>query len=120
LTQAAQKLKTLKDNWIRNDPEFDRALTHGLQINQRIWTILQSELANPDHPMPKKIRIDLLRLSAFVDKRTYEVLAFPEPDKLQILIDINLNIAAGLRQTPTAMAQPTEAPPIETMTAASR
>jgi len=41
-----------------------------------------------------------LRLSAFVDKRTFQVMAEPSPDKLQALIDINRNIAAGLSTAP--------------------
>ncbi len=47
--------------------------------------------------MPDHIKRDLLRLSGFIDKRIFEVMAFPEPEKLDIIIKINENIAAGLR-----------------------
>jgi flagellar protein FlaF len=43
------------------------------------------------------LKRDLLRLSIFVDQRTLETLAHPSPEKLTILININHNIAAGLR-----------------------
>jgi flagellar protein FlaF len=42
----------------------------------------------------------LLRLVAFIDKRTLETIAYPSPEKLTILININQNIAAGLRTRP--------------------
>jgi len=66
-------------------------------LNQRIWTILQGELAREDNPLPIQLRQDLLTLSVFVDKRTFEVLAYPSPERLDMLIKINLNLAAGLR-----------------------
>ncbi len=95
LTQAAFKLTACQNNWdaLDRDVILEEALTH----NQRIWTILQSELAKDDNPLPQQIKDDLLSLSLFVDKRTFEVLAFPESAKLSILININLNVAAGLR-----------------------
>jgi len=39
----------------------------------------------------------LLRLSGFIDKRIFEIQAHPAKEKLTIIIDINNNIAAGLR-----------------------
>lgn len=95
LTKAARKLRECRDNW--NAPDRDEKLDAALKFNQRIWSIFQSELAREDNPLPKKLRIDILRLSGFVDKRIYETLAFPAPEKLSIIIEINSNIAAGLR-----------------------
>jgi flagellar protein FlaF len=95
LTQAALMLKECQENWDARDRR-DR-LDKALRFNQRIWSIFQAELVQQDNPLPKKLRIDLLRLSGFVDKRIFEVLAHPTPEKLSIIIDINQNIAAGLR-----------------------
>jgi len=100
LTKAAIKLKTCQDNWDIDKNERETVLKHALDYNQRIWTIFQGELSNDENPLPVEIRRDLLRLSAFIDKRTFDIMAFPERDKLNILIAINQNIAAGLRQTP--------------------
>lgn len=101
LNQAAVRLKKSIQNW-SNAPEQQRALDDALRYNQRIWTIFQGELANEENPLPKKLRLDLLQLSAFIDRRTFEVMAFPDPAKVTILIDINNNIAAGLRTTAPA------------------
>ena len=68
-----------------------------MKYNQRIWTIFQSELSKEDNPLPNQIKLDLLRLSAFIDKRIFEMMAYPEAEKLNIIIRINENIAAGLR-----------------------
>ncbi|MDX1708899.1 MAG: flagellar biosynthesis regulator FlaF [Desulfobacterales bacterium] len=98
LTRAAVKLKECQDNW--DAPDRDQRLDEALKYNQRIWSIFQSELSRDDHEMPKKLRLDILRLAAFIDKRIFETMAFPEPDKLNIVININNNLAAGLRGSP--------------------
>jgi flagellar protein FlaF len=46
------------------------------------------------------LRLDVLRLAAFIDRRIFETLAYPSPEKLSIVIDINNNLAAGLRSVP--------------------
>lgn len=100
LTKAATKLKRCQDNWDADgrDSELDNAL----KFNQRMWSIFQGELGREDNPLQKDIRRDVLKLSAFIDKRILEIMAYPEPEKLTAIISINQNIAAGLRQHPMA------------------
>jgi len=98
LTKAAMKLKACQDDW--DAPDRDNRLDEALKYNQRIWSIFQSELSREDHELPKKLRLDILRLAAFIDRRIFETMAFPAPDKLKIVIDINNNLAAGLRGSP--------------------
>ena len=96
LNQAALKLKECQDNWDTDDR--DEKLNAALEFNQQIWSILQGELVKTDNPLPQQIRRNLLALSTYVDKRIFEIMAFPSPEKLTIVININRNIAAGLRQ----------------------
>ena len=98
LTKAAVKLKDCQDKW--DAPDRDNRLEEALKYNQRIWSIFQSELSREDHELPKKLRLDIFRLAAFIDRRIFETLAFPSPEKLKIVIDINNNLAAGLRSSP--------------------
>jgi len=98
LTKAAMKLKACQDDW--DAPDRDNRLDEALKYNQRIWSIFQSELSREDHKLPKKLRQDILRLAAFIDRRIFETMAFPAPDKLNIVININNNLAAGLRGSP--------------------
>ena len=95
LTKAAMRLKACQDNWHVDDR--DSKLDEALKFNQRIWSIFQAELGKEDNPLPREIQRDVLRLSAFVDKRILDSMASPAPDKLTAIIDINNNIAAGLR-----------------------
>jgi flagellar biosynthesis activator protein FlaF len=96
LTKAAHRLKDCQNNW--DAPDRDSELAEACRTNQLVWTILQSELVKEDNPLPKKIKEDILTLSLFFDRRIIDVLAFPAPEKLDILININLNIAVGLRR----------------------
>ena len=98
LTKAAQKLKMCQENW--DSVDLDKKLDEALKFNQRIWSIFQGELIREDHPLPKKLRLDILKLGAFVDRRILENMAYPSPEKLNIVVNINNNLAAGLRDSP--------------------
>ena len=98
LTRAGQFLKNVQNNW--NDPNRDEKLLEAVKFNQKVWSFFQAELSDPENPLPKKLREDILNLSIFIDKRLFEIMAFPNPEKLSIVIDINFNLAAGLRTKP--------------------
>ena len=97
LTNAAVKLKLCQDNWNAADrrAKLDEALTY----TQRVWSLLQSELLDPNNPLPRNIKENILNLSAFIDKRIFNIQAYPDPEKLNLIIDIHLNLAAGLRNS---------------------
>ncbi len=95
LSRAGLMLKQLQENW--NAPDRETKFLEAIKFNQKVWSFFQAELSDPENPMPKKLREDILNLSIFIDKRLFEVMAFPDPEKLSIVIDINFNIAAGLR-----------------------
>ena len=94
LMKGALKLRACQDHW--HDEDRDEKLEDALVFNQQIWSIFQTELMRGDHPMPKKLRMDLMALAAFIDKRIFEVMAYPSSEKLTTIIDINRNVAAGL------------------------
>jgi len=98
LSRAGLMLKSVKDNWGATDR--DKKLLEAIKFNQKVWSFFQAELSDPENPLPQNLREDILNLSVFIDKRLFETLAFPEPEKLAIVIDINFNIAAGLRTNP--------------------
>jgi flagellar biosynthesis activator protein FlaF len=98
LTKAAHLLKECVEKW--NDEGHFRRLDEALVFNQRIWTIFQDELVKEDNPLPRNVRGDILNLSLFVDKRIVDIMGDPRPEKLDIIININLNLAAGLRGSP--------------------
>lgn len=95
LTEAAVKLKYCRDNW--NAPDRSAKMDEALTYTQRVWSLIQGDLLDENNPLPQKIKRDILTLSAFIDKRIFNIQAYPEPKKLSIIIDIHLNLAAGLR-----------------------
>ena len=75
-------------------------LAEACKYNQRVWAVFQTEALQEDNPMPAVLRRNILLLAGFVDQKLIDALAFPSPEKLTQVININLNIAAGLRGNP--------------------
>lgn len=96
LTQGALKLKWCQDNW--NSEERRKLLAEALKYNQQIWSIFQADLLSGKSPLPENLRQNVLRLSLFVDKQIFQVMAYPSPDKLTSIINVNLGLAAGLEK----------------------
>ena len=95
LSKAAMALSDVRNNW--DAPDRKDRLDFALRYNQKLWTFFQVEWMREDSPLPAELKANLLSLSAFVDKRTIEAMAAPAPEKLDVLININQNISAGLR-----------------------
>lgn len=96
LTQGALKLKWCQDNW--NSEERRKLLAEALKYNQQIWSIFQADLLSGKSPLPENLRQNILRLSVFVDRQIFQVMAYPSPDKLTPIINVNLGLAAGLEK----------------------
>lgn len=107
LLKYAQKMKALQDNW-ENVPhsELDEVLSH----NRKLWTLFYDTAIEPkdtDHQgtRPDDLRQNIVALSEYIFNRTIKILAAPEKEKLNILIDINKEIATGLLAKPAEPAQ---------------
>ncbi|MEN6465399.1 MAG: flagellar biosynthesis regulator FlaF [Syntrophaceae bacterium] len=96
LSRAAHKLMACRDNWEGRDRK--KELKDALQFNQKLWSLLQADLVSPENRLPVNTKVDLLRLSYFVDKQIFKTMIDPSPDKLTPIININLRLAAGLRK----------------------
>jgi len=97
LTRAGLMLKQVQNEW--DAPDRAEKLLEAVRFNQKVWSFFQSELSMPENPLPQNLREDILNLSLFVDKRLFEVMSNPEREKLDIVVDIDFNLAAGLRST---------------------
>jgi flagellar protein FlaF len=93
LMKAATHLQAVADHWESRADELDAAL----DFNRKLWTLLASALASPDHPLPARDRQNLLNLANFILAESFRISANASRDSLPALIDINRNIAAGLR-----------------------
>ena len=106
LMEAARRLSIAKDN-----PGDRAGLIETVRLNWRLWTIFQSEVSEAEAGLPAELRENMLTLCNFVDKRTVEILADPKPDMLDVLININRNIASGLLADTPAAAPAEQADP---------
>jgi len=95
LSRAAQKLARCKARW-EAKKEYKEMLNEALRYNQKLWSFFQVELSNPANPLPEALRADLLRLSHFIDQKTFALFAGGDIADLDGIIRINRRIASGL------------------------
>jgi flagellar protein FlaF len=101
LVKGARLLRECQKNWNKlTNKQQMLQLGEACKYNQRIWAVFQTEALREDNPLPAVLKRNILLLAGFVDKKLIDVLAYPSPEKLTQIIDINLNIAAGLRGIP--------------------
>ena len=84
----------------RKDPTDYELFSQALRFNHLLWTIIQADITDKANQLPPEIKANVLSLSIFVDKQTTQALAEGDPDLLKTLININRNMAEGLRMTP--------------------
>ena len=95
--RAAALLNDCYENW--EGEEFSQRLAAAVEYNQKLWSILQSELIRADYPLPTDLRKNLLKMSALFDKSMLEFVYLPRREKLKIMVDINRAIASGLSKS---------------------
>lgn len=94
LSRAAGQLQRVRDDWDNTRHE----LTSALLFNRKLWTVFLGSVTGEDSQLPKALRENIANLGIFVMKQTLNVMSEPEARKLTVLININREIAAGLRE----------------------
>jgi flagellar protein FlaF len=74
-----------------------RQLAPALHDNRRLWTILASDVADPDNPLPSELRARIFYLAEFTQQHSREVLRGKA--SADALVEINLSVMRGLRHT---------------------
>lgn len=90
-----------------------RIMREALRLNWRLWTIFQADLTVSLEADPTNdLVINMLTLCQFVDRHTVDALGEPTSEKLDVLVGLNRQIAAGLNESldrevgvPDAVAQ---------------
>ena len=94
LLKAAKKMQDLQSGWDSMNME---TLDEVLRYNRQIWMMfVDTAVEDEDPARPKDLRSNIANLGVFIFKRTVDILSKPEKNKLDILIEINQDIAAGL------------------------
>ena len=96
LLKAAARLEKLGERLKSGEKVPLEDISEAVDYNRKLWTVFASDTINPGHPLPQEIKNNIATLAIFMFKRSMEVLIDTKPEKLQAMIDINRNIAAGL------------------------
>ncbi|MEX1181508.1 MAG: flagellar biosynthesis regulator FlaF [Cucumibacter sp.] len=93
LSRSAAWLQRVRDGWDGGHADLDGALTY----NRRLWNLFLVSVTRPDSPVSRPVRQNVTNLGRFVIGHTIAVLSDPSADKLDVLITINRQLAAGLK-----------------------
>jgi flagellar protein FlaF len=96
LSRAATQLQIVRDDWDNKSSELSSALL----FNRKLWNIFVTSVTGEQSQLPKALRENIANLGIFVMKQTLSTQQRPEPNKLDVLININRELAAGLRAVP--------------------
>jgi flagellar protein FlaF len=94
LSRAAGQMQRVRDEWETARLDLGAALT----FNRKLWTVFLGSATGTESQLPVAIRQNIANLGLFVMKHTIAIQADPQPHKLTVLININREIAAGLRE----------------------
>ncbi len=96
LSKSARDLQNIQSNWESSKTDLDRVLTY----NRKLWTIFLEAVTRQDSPLPREIRQNVANLGIFIMNETLRIQSAPAPEKLEVLININRQIALGLLDNP--------------------
>ncbi len=110
LLKSARMMQDLVREWDNRTAEILEAT---LLYNRQIWMLFyDTALANPEGNRPNDLRSNIVNLANFIFKRELEILSNPQKDKINVLININKEVAAGLLTgQKAAAAQAAQSPP---------
>lgn len=96
LLKSAKFLQDIQNDWDNVTPDI---IEETLRYNRQIWVMFyDNALQNPDGNRPNDLRSNIVNLANFVFKREMEIMGAPEKNKLDVLVNINREIAAGLME----------------------
>ena len=104
LVRTASRLNNIKEHW----PVSATELNEALDLNRKLWTILVTGATEESNPLPIEIKQNIFNLAHFIFKHTFAIMAKPSAQSLEILININMNIARGLNEQSLRRAQQQE------------
>jgi flagellar biosynthesis activator protein FlaF len=98
LSRAAAQLQIVRDDWDNKRHELHDALL----FNRKLWNIFLTSVTGESSQLPEKLRENIANLGLFVMKQTVSMHDNPVAAKLDTLININRELAAGLRASKPA------------------
>ena len=96
LIKAAKQLQDVQEDWNIKRSE----LASALEYNQKLWTVLLGAVTRPDNPLPAAIRQNVANLGIFILGQILDVAQEPSAATIKVLVDLNRELAGGLRAAP--------------------
>jgi flagellar protein FlaF len=93
LSKSATNMQRIRENWALAETELSGAL----KFNRKLWNVFLNSATREENPLPVAIRQNIANLGLFVLNHTIKLEAKPDASRLDVLININREVAAGLR-----------------------
>jgi flagellar protein FlaF len=93
LLKAAYKLQSVYDGWTDQPHGLDEAVLY----NRRLWTVFLDSVCDEASVLPVPVRQNIANIGIYVMAETFSLMTDPKPALLVPLININRELAAGLR-----------------------
>jgi flagellar biosynthesis activator protein FlaF len=93
LLKAAARLQAVVDSWDQNQDGLNDALLY----NRKLWTVFLGSATSSDNPLPAEIRQNVANLGMYIMSQTVAITANPKVEVVASLVNINRELAAGLR-----------------------
>jgi flagellar protein FlaF len=95
LLRAAAKLQAIKDAGFGADGDAVSAIRY----NRRLWLVFANSIGKPENPLPSEIKLNLANLANFIIHHSMRLESdgTHAQERVGVLININREIAAGLR-----------------------
>jgi len=98
--KAATRLKAVQDNWDNDQSDLEAAVIY----NRKLWTILATSATDAESGLPSELKQNIAMIAIFIFNRSLDLIVAPKMTDLDVLIEINRNIATGLSAVPKAAA----------------
>jgi flagellar protein FlaF len=86
------------------------ALAEACHMNRMLWTIFQTDLAQPGNGLPDELKAQLISLAIWVQRYTSKVLF--ENASIDPLVSVNRSIMDGLKPPAPSRAEPGSEPAV--------
>lgn len=98
LLKAARMLQEIQDKWPEEEvAKADDKLQETLKYNREIWSMFyNTALTNANKNQPEALRTNIINMANFVFRQSLEIISAPSKTKLNLLININRDIASAL------------------------
>ncbi len=97
LIKSNRMIQQLATTW---DSRPGELLEETLKYNRNIWMLFyDTAMEDKEDTRPDALRKNIINLANFIFKREMDILADPDKAKLDVLLNINSEIAAGLTES---------------------